>query len=476
MLPWLALAGVWFGTLTAPVFALCAAALVAGSCALWCRRPVVLPAIGIFVLGLGIGGLGADRLNHRGPLAALAKPVPRCVVDARVSEQAGGLGTLLSVHEARCGPYEPLRDAGRVVVDGTVADPGTVVRAAGFLLPLGDDEFERARWRAGADAELDVATVSTLSRPTGLLGLAASVRSGLRRGTSMMAPDRAGIVRGVAIGDTTRLHPATVEAFRSAGLSHLLAVSGSNVAMVLAAVGVCIRRMRHVTKIGLSAAALSFFVLVVGPDPSVLRAAGMAAIGLFAIATGRRAEAVSTLAICLCSLLVLRPSLATSVGLHLSAAATAGIILWSRPIASVARRLPNVLRVVLATTLAAQLAVAPVSIATFGAISVAGPIANLVAAPAVPPATLLGLLSGVMGTLIPEAASWTAALAEPFAAWLLHAATFFGRPEWASISVAPAWAWPTGLAALGAMGAAFARIGSPRWRSSGRFSMPTEQR
>jgi competence protein ComEC len=128
-----------------------------------------------------------------------------------------------------------------------------------------------------------------------------------------------------------------------------------------------------------------------------------------------------------------------SVGLHLSAAATAGIVLWSHPVAARLHRLPRVVSLAFGVTIAAQVAVAPLLVGTFGELSLVGPIANLVAMPAVPFATILGLAAGLMGMLDAGAGAFTARLAEPFVAWIGLVAETFGTPGWAAVSL-PGWA------------------------------------
>jgi hypothetical protein len=104
--------------------------------------------------------------------------------------------------------------------------------------------------------------------------------------------------------------------------------------------------------------------------------------------------------------------------------------------------LPRVVRLPLAVTLSAQLAVVPIIVATFGELSLAAPAANLVAAPAVAPATILTLAGGVVGTFFPALGEWVATGAEPFALWILLVGDLFGGATWASVDVAGVWAWP----------------------------------
>jgi competence protein ComEC len=233
-----------------------------------------------------------------------------------------------------------------------------------------------------------------------------------------------------------------VESLRRSGLAHLVAVSGSNVAIVLTAVAAALRHIALWTRVGVALIALVLFAIVVGPEPSVLRAALMGGIGLVALVAGRRARPMNALGLALVVLVGARPAMVGSVGLHLSAAATAGIVAWSHPLAARLSRLPRPVALALGATLAAQVAVAPLVVGVFGRLSLAGPAANLVAAPAVPPATVLGLGAAVAGAVHAPAGRVAAWLAEPFVAWIMMVGTWFGAQEWSEVEMGRAWgAW-----------------------------------
>jgi competence protein ComEC len=189
---------------------------------------------------------------------------------------------------------------------------------------------------------------------------------------------------------------------------------------------------------------LALFVVVVGPEPSVLRAAAMGGVGLLALALGRRAGPLHALGLALIAVIGARPYLALSVGLALSVAATGGIVVWARPLARRLRWLPRPVALGLGVTLAAQVAVAPVLVGVFGEVSVAAPIANLIALPAVAPATVLGLGAALAGTLMDPAGRALARGAEPFVAWILWIGDLCGTPAWASAEVDRGWAWALG--------------------------------
>nr|MBA2599340.1 ComEC/Rec2 family competence protein [Actinomycetota bacterium] len=390
--------------------------------------------------GLAIFG---SSLRCGGPsaLGMLSKEVPECALRGAVLEHVGGLGTLVSADRLACDDYAPLTNGGPVILEGTVGQPGGAIRARGLLLPLREDPFDIARGHLGAQAALHASDVSTNPPSSGAHYVAAKVRSGLTRSTDPLDAHTGALIRGLTIGDTRAFDERVLETFRRAGLSHLLAVSGSNVAVVLATAGLLLRRVALVTRLLLAASALSFFVLVVGPEPSVLRAAVMGGIGLAALAWGERAEPLQALGVALTILLLVRPGMLFSVGLHLSAAATAGIVLWADPLARRLRGLPRPLALALGATLGAQFAVAPIVVVVFGEASLIAPLANVLAFPAVAPATVLGLAAGTVGAASVPLGMAVAYVAAPFARWILVVGNALGEPRWASIEVGHSWGW-----------------------------------
>lgn len=284
-----------------------------------------------------------------------------------------------------------------------------------------------------------------VTEPPGLLGtLANTVRGSLRASLEGAPPRAAALVEGLAVGDETAQPPELAEQMRVAGLSHLTAVSGGNTSIVVGAV------LLVTTAIGLglyvrvaaAALALGAFVVIVGPQPSVLRASVMAAVALLAIITGSRRTGLHALAFAVVVLVVLSPALASSWGFALSVAATGGLVVLAAPL--VARwgqggRARRAVVAALALTVGAQIATLPL-IAAFGdGLSLVSVPANLLAAPAVAPVTVLGLLAAIAGTVSAPVAALLARLAEPFAAWIAWVAE--ATSSWPAATLP----WPGGL-------------------------------
>ena len=407
------------------------------------RRSAAISLMGLIGIAATCGLVVTAARDTPTSLESLAGRIPRCELKGRLLEHAGGLGSLLSADLLTCQGFAPGREAGVVVIEPSEIAAGSLVVATGWLVPLrADDTFDDARRALGAHSEFDVDEIEQQAAPRGLHGVASGVRDGLERATAGMDQERAGLLSGLTTGDTTGMGPATEEQLRRAGLTHLVAVSGSNVAIVVGATALMVSRLALPLRVLACGLALGLFVLVVGPEPSVMRASVMGLVGLLALAAGRRTEPLHALGLALVVLLTLRPGLVSSVGLHLSVAATAGIVLFSGHIRRALGWLPDFAALGLAATLAAQFAVAPVLVGTFGELSLVAPVANLLAIPAVAPATVFGLLAACMGAFAPPLGWLCARTAEPCLIWVLAVGRTMGDWSWASIGVPTQWAWP----------------------------------
>ncbi|MGO1294405.1 MAG: ComEC/Rec2 family competence protein, partial [Cellulosimicrobium funkei] len=269
-----------------------------------------------------------------------------------------------------------------------------------------------------------------------------AMRQSLLDATDGLSPQARGLVPGVAVGDTSRLDPELDEAMRTTSLTHVTAVSGGHFVIVVACVaGLCVLlRAPRAVRVVVTGAAMVGFVALVHPEPSVLRAAAMGVVGVLGIALGRPSRAVAALGAAVVVLLVVDPWLARSYGFVLSVAATAGLALLTAPIA---RRLApwcgRTTAHVLAVPVAAQAACAPIVVLLDPSVSTWSVPANLLAAPALGPATVLGVLATLVAPWWPGAATalaWTAGL---FTGWIAGVAQVFAATPGAR---AP---WPGGL-------------------------------
>jgi competence protein ComEC len=314
--------------------------------------------------------------------------------------------------------------------------PGQRVTVPGRLAPPNPGDLDSAL--------LDVSGAPRrLGRAPWWQRAAESLRAGLVTACVDLPTKVRGLLPGLIDGDTTRLDPAVADAFRATGMTHMLAVSGSNVAMVVGALLFVARwtRLGPGATMLLAGVALAGFVILVRPSPSVLRAAAMGAIGLVALASGRPRAAVPALAAGAIGLLLYDPALAVDIGFTLSTFATAGLLLiapgWRDALR--ARRVPAALAEALAVPAAAQVACAPVIAGFTGTVSIVAIPANLLAVPAVPVATMFGVAAAVVSPVWAGGAAFLAWLASWPARWLLYVAT---RGASAPAAVA---AWPAGV-------------------------------
>lgn len=311
--------------------------------------------------------------------------------------------------------------------DGETLDLGSTVRAAGTTKRT--DPPRRSVLLVFASRGVEV-----VRGPPWPLALAADTRTAFVERAATLPSPGGDLLPGLAVGDTRAVSTELDQAMKTSSLSHLTAVSGANCALVvgiafgIAALGGAPRWGRVASGV----AALAAFVVLVTPEPSVIRAAAMATIAMLAVLLGRTGAGIGVLSLAVTLLLAGDPWLAASLGFALSAAATAGLLVLSRPLAtSLSRWMPRALALALSVPLAAQLACGPLLVLIAPQIPVYGVIANLLAAPAAPAATVVGLIACLIA-----AVPW---LATPFmwigwvaAAWISATATTFANLPFAS--------------------------------------------
>ncbi|MBW4041529.1 MAG: MBL fold metallo-hydrolase [Acidobacteria bacterium] len=407
------------------------------------RGTALLAAGAIAISCLLAAVVVGDGRRHPADLP-LDRPV---LIDVRVDQ-----GSTTSGNDARGALTARLMLRGAVVREhGHAADvpvllfaDGGSATAPGGVLRLRAVLHRAAPTDSVAVVGSVVSGTALVERPPPAQVVAAELRHGLLQRTARLPGDGGALLPGLAVGDTSRVGADLQQAMRDASLTHLTAVSGANCAVVtvgVLALGAVLRLPRALRVIA-AGAALSGFVVLVSPQPSVVRAAAMAAVALACAFRGGRAAGVPALSVAVLVLLVGDPWLAWSAGFVLSAAATAGLLLLAPPLAErLARVLPHRLALVLAVPIAAQVACQPVLVLLQPGIPVFGVIANLLAEPAAPLATVLGLLACLIGPFAAPLASGVAVLAWLPAAWIGVVARTTSR--------LPQLGWPAG--AVGAV-------------------------
>lgn len=346
--------------------------------------------------------------------------------------------------EARCTVVEPSRQDGTVFLRAT-ADP----RAAPCAREAPPGERSTAH-----PAAPEVSLPSSDGAPGSAAGGRELLRAAFREQAEGSLGTAEQLIPGLVLGDRSAQSPETDQAMKDAGLSHLSAVSGANCALLAGAVSGLLRLFR-VSRAAVLAAVLAtlvVFVIVVGPEPSVLRAAVMGGLGAFALFGGRSRHAFTLLCLAGTSVIVAAPGLATEPALQLSVAATAGIILGARPAearlyTAFGRILPGWvarwLSVTLAVTTCAHLACQPILLAMTGTVSSYAVPANMLAAPAVAPITVLGTAAAALVLALPPVSAALVWLIQFPAAYIgLVAHTSAGLPG----ALRP---WPEGPLGVG---------------------------
>jgi competence protein ComEC len=412
----------------------------AGALLLFCVALVLIPLAG--------------RLAHAraSPLAVLARRHAAVTVlltvtaDPRVLAATGVAGTPRVAVEGSASWVSA--GAGPITTDGSIlvlADaaawrdvlPGQRAAIAGDLSPaLGEAALSVTLFARGPPTLLD--------RPPWWQRSAGEVRAALREAAGVLPDQERGLLPGLIDGDTSELDPVLAERFRMAGLTHLVAVSGTNCSLLVGAVLLVLRRARVRPWISASVGGLVLlmFVVVARPSPSVLRAALMGAVTLVSLASGRPRAALPALAAVVLGLLIWQPAVAGGASFTMSVLATAALLViapgWARFLRE--RGVPAGLAEMVAVAAAAHVVTAPVVAAISGRISLVAVPANVLAEPVVAVVTVIGFAAALVapwwlsgGELLAWLAGWPCR-------WLVRVGDFFGGLHGATIP------WPGGAA------------------------------
>ncbi len=406
------LAGQALGPGTAGVALLASVALLVGALSVRGRRGVVLAVAACLLLG----GAVTQRALHGLESSPLAGPVARreqVRADGTLVDDPSGPRFVVDV-PARLHRVDGIDAGGRTVllVGGRdvatrlrVLEAGDRVAVTGTFEPLRGYDT-RYRWRH-AVAALRVRDVIDFAGPSAPLDrVANAARAAVLRGADGLPATERAVLAGFLLGDTRAIPADLVDDFRDAGLSHLLAVSGANVAFALAVAGPLLIRLRLGSRFLVGILILVLFGTMTRWEPSVLRASVMAGLAMAATFLGRPVPASRILVLAVIGLLVADPFLLHSVGFLLSCGAAAGIVGLGPAISA---RIPGPAWVgdALGVTAAAQLGVLPVLLPVFGTVPLVALPANLLAAPTVGPLTVWGLVAGVVGGAAgPGVAHW----------------------------------------------------------------------
>lgn len=281
--------------------------------------------------------------------------------------------------------------------------------------------------------------VEIVQPASGIFGVAAQVREDFVARAVKLPEPGAGLLPGLAVGDTRAVSEELNAAMLTSGLSHLTAVSGANCAIVVGAVFwiVSLCGGSRALRVVLALMALAAFVVLVTPEPSVIRAAVMAGLAMLTLLCGRPSAGVGVLCLAVVGILISDPWLAATPGFALSAAATAALIVLAPPLSrGLSRWMPQPLALAVGIPLAAQLACGPIIALFAEQQSIIGVPANLLAGPMAPVATVIGLLACLAAPL-PLLADLCAAAAWLPAAWISTTATVSAALPGGTVLVVP---------------------------------------
>ena len=303
-------------------------------------------------------------------------------------------------------------------------------------------------WRArGCTASCRFARAGLVARGQGnpLLSLVYGFKARLLEMVYRLFPDpEASLLAGILLGDEGGIPQDVKQAFQDTGTAHVIAISGFNVAIVGGLFATLFLRLlgarRRFLAAGLSAVVIVFYALMVGAEPSVVRAAIMGVLSLFAVQLGRRQDGLNSLALVAALMLVFSPFLLWDVSFQLSFMATLGLVLFAGVLTAAfarlaSQRLPEATAQLMAKpvgeyvlfTLAALVTTLPVMAYHFHRLSLTALIANPLILPAQPPVMVLGGLAAVLGLVYQPLGQLVAYLAWPFVAYTIRAVELVSR-------------------------------------------------
>src|SRR6476659_9118277 len=287
-----------------------------------------------------------------------------------------------------------------------VVVPGDTVVVDGSIRERPDSAYGQYLERIGAIGTLTSRTLDVEPAPEDLGRRLEGLRRGAGEALTRVLPEpEAGLAAGILIGLRDRVDRDLAAAFTTAGVSHVVAISGWNIAIVAAAIAAMTGRLGRRRRSVVTILAIVAYVAFAGASASVVRAALMAGVVLLARETGRAGRAAAALGWAATLLLITEPGLIADAGFQLSSLATAGLIAWATPltawIESAGRgRLPHWLAESLGVSLAAQAATLPIILVSFGRLAVLSPLVNLVGVPLVAPAMAAGVLALAGGVVL----------------------------------------------------------------------------
>lgn len=331
------------------------------------------------------------------------------------------------------------------VADGATLSAGTRIRVA----PISLQSNEAGMWGfASADA------ITVTGAPSGVSRFRATVRAAIMRSCRSVGPDAGALLTALYLGTVDELSVRITTLFRDAGASHILALSGMHLGVLMGIVLILIRPLAGQRVASVAAVGVAFvFLVVVGARPSLVRGVIMLTLAIAFRLSDRRVTLLEILAMSFLLQLVLAPASADLVSFKLSYLALAGIAVISPEVERTLRPwIPAVLRQPIAAGIGAQIATAPVVAAAFGVIAPIGVATALVLTPIVLLLMIFGIPVAAMASVGGAAAGGRLLLSPLYRVAETVAWFFAGAPRLthAGVSIAAAVAVTCGAACIGA--------------------------
>ena len=361
----------------------------------------------------GIGLVAFGGLLVAGRLALLPAPPP---IAATIPAGEGPWAAMVE-------SVAPVRDGSQVAnlallppAEGRVAatlprypevQPGMRVSISGAVRPPPEGPYGQYLARTGVMGTLRSRTLQVQDAPEDPAIALERLRRGAGDALAAAIPEpAAGLAAGIVVGLRDQVDRAVAADFTTVGASHIVAISGWNIAIVAASVAALAGGMARRRRAVLTIVSITIYVLFAGASASVVRAAAMAGVVLLARESGRAGRAAAALGWAAVLLILADPRIASDAGFQLSALATAGILAWASPLNAwlaerSAGRVPGWLVECLAVSLAAQAATLPVVLLAFGRLAIVSPVVNLIVVPLVAPAMAaagVALIGGAVAT------------------------------------------------------------------------------
>ncbi|MCL4498776.1 MAG: DNA internalization-related competence protein ComEC/Rec2 [Chloroflexi bacterium] len=443
------------------------------------RRPFALGAALPYALFFLTGVLAASlHISHieAGPLLMAAQRGGPAVVEGMVAKEPvtaeNGTTIELAVGKVTTGGKTYATQENARVLCSSLSmgvEAGDLLAVYGHPGPPGgsDPGWRRYFFHKGTVAQLS-ATPGRLEiikkQASPVKRIVNEIRGRLKKTASAsLKPGTAGLLVGVILGDTRGIDPGTQEDFRATGLTHALAVSGLNIMFFVGALWPLLKltRLPPVVQFAVLSVAIWLYALLAEGSPSVLRAAAMAEMLVFAWLTGRARDPVATVSVAGLVLLVVDPFYLFDIGFQLSFCATFGLVVLSPVLAEKFEGMPPFLVSSVSTCLAAQVGVLPLLVAYFGQLSLVSLPANLIVIPASAPALVLGILATALDFFAPWGSLVCYRIAGLFTDFMMVGAHFFASLPAASL-VLPEVGWQTVAVLYGSL--IFAAVLVSRWR------------